>query len=138
MRCIGYKGKGFFRLTMVTLGIDAMWNNKCDNVLVYHRPNRKSNPNDPTCEFHSKKIRRQKIVGAIGHIGGDGETNVVLEYNRPAHRFLINGRDYIAEFKDEKFTTSQQRIPDIKPNTTDFPHPDSWIEGSPQDPNMPF
>lgn len=44
----------------------AMWNNKSDNLLVYHRPFFQSEPSNPVCEFHSKKIRRQKIVGKRG------------------------------------------------------------------------
>jgi len=44
----------------------AMWNNKMDNILVYHRPFAQSDPPNPTCEFHSKKIRRQKTVGKKG------------------------------------------------------------------------
>ena len=37
----------------------AMWSNKMDNILVYHRPFAQTDPQNPTCEFHSKKIRRQ-------------------------------------------------------------------------------
>ncbi len=37
----------------------AMWNNKMDNILVYHRPFAQTDPQNPSCEFHSKKIRRQ-------------------------------------------------------------------------------
>lgn len=44
----------------------AMWNNKMDNILVYHRPFAQSDPINPACEFHSKKIRRQKTVGKRG------------------------------------------------------------------------
>jgi hypothetical protein len=44
----------------------AMWNNKMDNILVYHRPFAQSDPLNPACEFHSKKVRRQKIVGKKG------------------------------------------------------------------------
>ena len=40
----------------------AMWNNKLDNILVYHRPFAQTDPSNPSCEFHSKKIRRQKIL----------------------------------------------------------------------------
>lgn len=60
----------------------AMWNNKADNILVYHRPNRHSDPQDPTCEIHSKKIRRQKIVGEIGV--------EVFEYSRTLRRFIFS------------------------------------------------
>ena len=44
----------------------SMWNNKCDNILVYHRPFAQTDPQNPACEFHSKKIRRQKTVGKKG------------------------------------------------------------------------
>lgn len=57
----------------------AMWNNKADNILVYHRPNRHTDPNDRTCELHTRKIRRQKIVGTLG-----SET---FQYNRLTRRF---------------------------------------------------
>lgn len=49
----------------------AMWNNKADNILVYHRPNRHTDPKDLTCELHTKKIRRQTIVGSIDVIQFD-------------------------------------------------------------------
>ena len=60
----------------------AMWNNKADNILVYHRPNYAADPTDRTCEFHSRKIRRQKIVGIPG--------TVSFEYNRNIRRFVFN------------------------------------------------
>lgn len=44
----------------------AMWSNKMDNILVYHRPFFQSDPRSPCAEFHSKKIRRQKTVGKRG------------------------------------------------------------------------
>lgn len=60
----------------------AMWNNKADNILVYHRPNRHADPQDPTCELHAKKIRRQKVVGEIGM-----ET---FQYSRSMRRFVFD------------------------------------------------
>jgi len=44
----------------------AMWGNKADNILVYHRPNRHEDPQDSLCELYTKKIRRQSIVGSLG------------------------------------------------------------------------
>jgi hypothetical protein len=44
----------------------GMWNNKMDNILIYHRPNHQTEPDNRTCEIHSKKIRRQSIVGKKG------------------------------------------------------------------------
>jgi len=63
----------------------AMWNNKMDNILIYHRPFMQTNPTDTTCEFHSKKIKRQKVVGSRGF--------VLFEYIRKWRRFFFNGRD---------------------------------------------
>lgn len=42
-----------------------MWNNKMDNILVYHRPLGQTEPNNPLCELHSKKIKK-KFVGRKG------------------------------------------------------------------------
>ena len=63
----------------------AMWNNKMDNILIYHRPAHQKEPNNPACEFHSKKIRRQKTVGKKGVVD--------FEYYRPSRRFYFNGSD---------------------------------------------
>ena len=60
----------------------AMWNNKCDNILVYHRPYRHKDANDRTCEFHAKKIKRQNIVGKPGM-----ET---FEFDSIRRRFLFD------------------------------------------------
>jgi hypothetical protein len=66
----------------------AMWNNKMDNILIYHRPVRGTNPDASNCELHSKKIKRQKTVGKIG----------TLEFNlkQYSRRYLFNGTfDYM-------------------------------------------
>jgi hypothetical protein len=63
----------------------AMWNNKMDNILVYHRPFAQTDPQNPTCEFHSKKVRRQKVVGKKGFI--------MFEMLFKTRRFFFNGKD---------------------------------------------
>ena len=63
----------------------AMWNNKMDNILVYHRPYAQTDPQNPACEFHSKKIRRQKVVGKKGFI--------IFEMLFRTRRYFINGLD---------------------------------------------
>jgi len=65
----------------------AMWNNKMYNILVYHRPNHQQDPNSPQCEVHTKKIKRQKIVGKKG--------TLEMEYIRNKRRFFINGEDVL-------------------------------------------
>jgi len=65
----------------------AMWNNKMDNILIYHRPNHGEDKSSPVCTFSSKKIRRQKVVGLPG--------TVTFELNRKSRRYFFNGVDYM-------------------------------------------
>lgn len=67
----------------------AMWNNKMDNIIVYHRPNHQKDPQSPLCELWSKKIRRQRQVGKKGVLE--------FEYLRSARRYYIGGRDVLQE-----------------------------------------
>lgn len=79
----------------------AMWNNKMDNILIYHRPYRGENPEATNCQLHAKKIRRQKTVGKIG----------TLDFNlkRYSRRFLF-GRDvdYIELINDKNRKEPEQ------------------------------
>ena len=72
----------------------AMWNNKMDNILVYHRPFAQTDPQNPTCEFHSKKIRRQKIVGKKGF--------TVFEMVFKTRRFFFSGIDSLQLLLNQK------------------------------------
>lgn len=72
----------------------AMWNNKMDNILIYHRPFFQTDPNNPTCEFHSKKIRRQKSVGKRGFF--------LFEMIFTQRRFFFNGSDPMQKLINEK------------------------------------
>ena len=65
----------------------AMWNNKMDNILIYDRPNHQVDPMSDVCQFHTKKIRRQKIVGRKGEI--------TFNFNRKIRRFLFAGVDHM-------------------------------------------
>lgn len=83
----------------------AMWNNKLENILVYHRPFGQTAPQDPTCEFHSKKIRRQKTVGKKG--------SSIFQMLFSTRRFIFNGLDPLAEAIKSKgldFKFKQQEI----------------------------
>jgi len=80
----------------------AMWNNKMDNILVYHLPRRQTDENDTSCEFHSKKIRKRKVVGTIG--------SITMEYIPRARRFFFNGTDYISLLLNEKKQADVQRM----------------------------
>ena len=75
----------------------ALWNNKLDNILVYHRPFAQTEPQNPMCEFHSKKVRRQKIVGKKGFS--------VFEMYFKTRRFFFNGFDPLQYHLNEKNIT---------------------------------
>ena len=71
----------------------AMWSNKMDNILVYHRPFAQTDPNNPLAEFHSKKIKK-KSVGRKGFM--------MLDYVWERRRFFIEGRDILQEMLNTK------------------------------------
>jgi hypothetical protein len=71
----------------------AMWNNKMDNITVYHRPFAQTDPSSPLAEFHSKKIKK-KSVGRKGFI--------MVEYIWERRRFFIEGKDFIQEMLNKK------------------------------------
>jgi hypothetical protein len=78
----------------------AMWNNKMDNIIVYHRPFMQTEPDNPAVEFHSKKIRKQKSVGKKGF--------TMFEYHRKSRRFMFDGIDYMQKLLNEKGYTFQK------------------------------
>jgi len=71
----------------------AMWSNKMDNILVYHRPFAQTDPNNPLAEFHSKKIKK-KSVGRKGFM--------MLDYVWERRRFFIEGKDILQEMLNAK------------------------------------
>jgi hypothetical protein len=71
----------------------AMWNNKMDNITVYHRPFAQTDPNNPLAEFHSKKIKK-KSVGRKGFM--------LVEYLWERRRFFIEGKDFIQDMLNKK------------------------------------
>src|SRR6185437_4548672 len=85
----------------------AMWNNKMDNILVYHRPMMQTSPENPLCDFHSKKVRRQKVVGKRGFIE--------LDYNRRKRRFEVDGHDYMADILRDNDLSFNKPIYNYKP-----------------------
>lgn len=100
----------------------AMWNNKMDNIVVYHRPLGQTDPTNPTAEFHSKKIKRQKSVGKKGFI--------TFEYDARKRRFLFDGRDYLGEIlsaHDLSFNKPFDGM--LKPVMEQQTKPDNFLAG---------
>jgi len=96
----------------------AMWNNKMDNIIVYHRPNHQNDASSPLCEFHSKKIRRQKIVGKKGVLS--------FELNRGKRRFYFNGIDYMKLAIENK---TEQKQPTLYEEMVEY------VNGKPKEEN---
>lgn len=61
----------------------AMWANKCDNILCYHRPFSVSNPSDSTCIWASQKIKKRKLTGVPG--------KTPMTFDVMSNRFLEDG-----------------------------------------------
>ncbi len=83
----------------------AMWNNKMDNILIYHRPMHQKDPQSAICELHTKKIRRQKTVGKKGVFE--------FQYYRKQRRFFFDGRDvmqYALNNKNITFLMEQSEM----------------------------
>jgi hypothetical protein len=71
-----------------------MWNNKMDNITVYHRPYFNTDPRNTAVEFVSRKIKRQPTVGIRGfHL---------FEMDFKSKRFLFNGVDPMREALEKK------------------------------------
>lgn len=97
----------------------AMWSNKCDNILVYHRPLAQTDPQNPTCEFHSKKIRRQKTVGKKGFS--------IFQMFFKTRRFMFNGSDVLQKTLNERqmdFESKQTTIEYEPPTGMWMPYAD--------------
>lgn len=62
-----------------TLSGGAMWNNKCDIILVVHRPNYFNDPTSKDVQLHSRKIKKQKLVGIPGVVN--------LSFSRATNRY---------------------------------------------------
>ena len=64
----------------------AMWNNKCDNILVTHRPFYTSEKSSPEVHFKSQKIKKQKLNGIPG--------DVILFFDIMASRYYQADDEY--------------------------------------------
>ena len=79
-----------------------------DNILVYHLPFRQVDELSPICEFHSKKIRKRKVVGNIG--------SFQFSFNTYKRRFIIGDKDYLSILLKEEIKVTQPNLR-IEPNT---------------------
>lgn len=85
----------------------SMWNNKMDNILVYHRPLGQTEPNNPTCEFHSKKIKKKSV-------GRKGFADFRYVYHK--RRFEFGNFDPIEAAMKNRAITFEDAMPVAIPN----------------------
>lgn len=90
----------------------ALWAAKCDNILQVHRPKFNSDNTDQTTEFHSQKIKKQRIVGKPGVAS--------LQYDWYSGRYYENGRTPF----DSKVVLKQERL-DILPKVYETDYDDA-------------
>lgn len=97
------KSGGYDTPTYYDLAGGAMWANKSDNIICYHRPNFFLDPRDNLCEVSSQKIKKQPTNGILG--------TCTLEYSRESFRFYeegvspfkkraVNADEFIEPFKE--------------------------------------
>jgi hypothetical protein len=72
----------------------SMWANKMDNIVFYHRPYRNTDKTNPSCEFHTAKIKRQRVVGDLG--------DAAFGFRFPKRRYFFNDIDYMELALKEK------------------------------------
>lgn len=82
----------------------AMWNNKMDNILIYHRPNHQEDPSSPICELHTKKIRRRAV-------GKKGILSFELDWKK--RRYLFGGVDFLGQALKENQSSIKFEIKGI-------------------------
>lgn len=58
-----------------------IWNAKCDDIVITHRPFRESDPNSRVVEIFVKKVKKQKQFGTPG--------KVELEFNSKSGRYIF-------------------------------------------------
>lgn len=106
----------------------AMWNNILDNILVYHRPLFQTEPANPTCEFHAKKIRRQKTVGKRG--------DIMFEMKFSIRRFIFNNIDPLNNLlnKKELYFYQPKKQPEMIQNDNWYPYKEDGLPES----ELPF
>lgn len=103
----GVDGKNYECPDVFDIAGGAMWNNKLDNILIYHRPLAQSEPQSKEAEFHKKKVRREKSVGAKGM--------VMMEFDMSKRRFYVESElgarvDYMQLIIDEKRARANKRL----------------------------
>jgi len=76
----------------------AMWGNKMDNIMVIDRPNMALDPQDGTVDIILKKIKKQKLVGALG--------TCRFEFQRKTNRYYIDG---INPLEDKVYTPERPK-----------------------------
>lgn len=105
--------------TIFQIADGGMWNNKCTNILAYHRPYGQSDPSSPACEHHSLKIRFEKIIGIKGKFD--------FEFNRKRRRFYFDGTSPLDgnrfEAQSEMKITPNLNVDNAKEDNKDYSIP---------------
>lgn len=99
------KGDPYPCPTQYDLAGGAMWDNMFDNILATHRPEYLENKASTLTEFHSLKIKKQKLVGIPGV--------VQFDFERRSNRYLYNGASPIIKPGiQEEYLVQTNKLPE--------------------------
>lgn len=111
------KGDSYDAPSQYQLSGGAMWDNMFDNILCVHRPEYLNDKSSTITQFHSLKIKKQKLVGIPGM--------VEFDFERRSNRYLFNGSSplvkpgiqpqYIESAKPSSFPVSEFESPNLPP-----------------------
>lgn len=138
-------GQDFKSPDMYKISGGAMWANKMHNILIYHRPKSRSEPENPLFELNTEKIKKKKIVGKGGRLEGF--------YQLQSRRFIMPHWDSVTKtydfekgydplkqnlIKAKLFLEKEEikyQLPQINPQQAFENNVKTWEE---QDDEMPF
>ena len=118
--------------SMYNISGGAMWANKMHNVLIYHRPNSRTEPDSPLYVFTADKIKKQKIVGKKGSFEGSyflkkrrfflpyfDTTTKQIDTNIQPYDALQNNMDKVGFLTKQEYKEPEReeyKLPLIHPN----------------------
>lgn len=98
---------------MYDLAGGAMWGNKADNIISYHRPNFHEDKNSPNVDVWLQKIKRKRTGGKLGYF------QLILDWKTKRYIHPVTGKSYCSPLEAKK-----SKIPKAVEQTIWMPYAD--------------
>lgn len=85
-----------------------MWRNKCDNIVAYHRPEFRTNPENTYAVMSSQKIKNETLGGKKGEVD--------LYFDRDTFRFKLSDDEPVVNFVEVRDQMSNIELDFINPD----------------------